>query len=60
MTLPALVILFLLALIMLLVGGGVLALLMSHPALSAPLVGAFAAMTLIVTILALLVAAARS
>ncbi len=60
MTLTAVVILFLLALIMLLVGGGVLALLMARPALSAPLVGAFAAMTLIVTILAVLVAAARS
>ncbi|MFV5997925.1 hypothetical protein ACNPQM_37500 [Streptomyces sp. NPDC056231] len=60
MTLTALLLILLLVVATLLVGAGVLALLLYRPAWAAPLAGALAAMMLMATVTALLVAVTRS
>lgn len=60
MTLTSLLLILLLAVITLIVGVGVLALLLSRPTWCAPLAGALGAMTLVVAVTGLLVAATRN
>ncbi|MFE6530971.1 hypothetical protein ACFVMA_18725 [Streptomyces rochei] len=60
MTLTTLVVILLLVLVTLLIGVGALVLLLHHPTWAAPLAGAFAAMTLMATVTALLVAVTQS
>ncbi|MFB6536556.1 hypothetical protein ACFCY8_28460 [Streptomyces noursei] len=55
MTLPTLLLILLFGIVMLLIGVGVLAMLLSRPAWCAPFAGALAAMMLVVTITGLLV-----
>lgn len=60
MSLIELLLILLLGIVMLLVGAGVLALLLSRPSWSAPVAGALAAMALLVATTAVLVTAAGS
>lgn len=60
MTLTALLLILLLAVVTLLVGAGVLALLLYRPAWCAPVAAAVAAMTLVTTITGVLVAVSNS
>ncbi|ROQ72544.1 hypothetical protein EES39_40875 [Streptomyces sp. ADI92-24] len=57
MTLTSLLLILLLAVVTLVIGAGVLALLLSRPTWCAPLAGAMAAMTLVVAVTGMLVAA---
>ncbi|MGW0366859.1 hypothetical protein [Streptomyces sp. NPDC002990] len=60
MTLTALLLILLLAVVTLLVGAGALALLLHRPAWAAPLAGSLAAMTLMAAVIGILVAVTRN